>query len=320
MRFLAAVLAASFLNLVIATPGMAAPKKAKKSKPAATTQLEVTANVNDATVMLDDDAIGRTPLRPRAVAAKAYMLTVKKLGYLEFKQRINVTAGQTLRVNADLMPFAGVIHVTSNFAGAQVAVDGKVGGTAPLAYEVRLGNRVVSVTSAGFPAFTQVVRASPGETYELRATFGSKSGEIATLPLEVESPVTEPPKGGELVLVPLEAPPAAPSMELPLEPVGSPATPSLVPPLAPPGDAAELALEMPGVDTNPQIDLAPLAPPMMLNQQVPPATKPWYREWWAYAAAGGVAAIAITSVILMSKGHNTNDRGYDVSFAPNPPY
>lgn len=304
MRFVAAMLAASFLNLVLAAPVLAAPKK--KPKPTVQTQIEVTANVNDATVLLDDTAIGQTPLRPRNVQAKTYTVTVKKLGYLEFKQRVTVQAGQTARVSADLLPFAGVIHVTSNFAGAQVAVDGKVVGTVPLDYEVKLGTRVIGVTAGGFPAFTQIVRANPGETYEIRAAFGNKPGQIAALPLEIEAPPADASKGaGELALIPLEPPPNGPSMELPLEPVG-PNTPSLVPSLVGPGDNGELALEMPGVDTNPPLELTPLSP-MGLNQQAPPA-KPWYREWWAYAAAGAVVAIGITSVILISKSGGDDDR------------
>lgn len=311
MRWFAAAMVALYVNLLVASPASAKPKKRPKAPQQAL--LEVTATVPGATVLLNDVVIGETPVRNKPMREKSATVTVRKLGYLEFKQKVTFKVGETTRLTADLLPFAGVIHVTSNRTGAQVAVDGKVVGTVPLYYEIRLGTHQVTVTASGFQTFTQSVRANPGEVYELRAAFGSKPGQIAALPLGVE-PLPPPPAktDGGVALVPLEAPPREPSLELPLEPMGAPA---LVPPLVAPGSGSgEVALELlPGTEPAPQLE-GPFA--LGTRTQVPPA-KPWYRQWWAYAAAGGVVAAGVVTAVVIAKSHG-GDKGpqFDAVWSP----
>jgi hypothetical protein len=305
MRWVSAILVAMYVNLLIAPDVLAAKsaasKKSSKSKTTEKTFLEVTGSVAGATVLFDDQVLGETPLKNKAVQAKSGTITVRKLGFLEFKQKVSVKAGETTKVTADLLPFAGVIHVTSNVSSAQVSVDGKVVGTVPLHYEVKIGTRQIAVTVAGYPPFQQTVRANPGETYDMRAAFGNKPGQIAALPHETEgsrSPL-HPRKNDNLALVPLEAPPREPSLELPLEPV---APPNLVPSLVPPGGigtggTGELALEgLTSVDP-----IEPGLAPLTLNARMG-RTKPWYKEWWAVTGAGALAVVGVVAIVLIAKG------------------
>ncbi len=305
MRWVSAILVALYVNLLIAPDVLAAkgsaPKKTSKSKTADKSFLEVTSSVAGATVLFDDQVLGETPLKSKPVQAKSGTVTVRKLGFLEFRQRVTVKAGETERVVADLLPFAGVIHVTSNVSNAQVAVDGKVVGNAPLDYEVKIGTRQITVAVAGYPPFQQTVRANPGETYDMRAAFGNKPGQIAALPLEVEGapPAFQSSKSDNLALVPLEAPPREPSFELPLEPV---AQPNLVPSLVPPGGIGtggtnELALE--GLTTGDPME--PGLASLTTNARMSRA-KPWYKEWWAIGGASALAVVGVVAIILVAKG------------------
>ncbi len=304
MRWVSAILVALYVNLLIAPDALAAKssasKKSSKSKTADKATLEVIGSVAGATVLFDDQVLGEAPLKSKAVPARSGTVTVRKLGFLEFKQKVTTKAGETTKVAADLLPFAGVIHVTSNVSHAQVAVDGKVVGQVPLDYEVKIGTRQISVTVSGYPPFQQTVRANPGETYDLRAAFGNKPGQIAALPLEVDgaAPAFHSNKGDSLALVPLEPPPREPSLELPLEPV---AQPSLVPSLLPPGGlgtggTTELALEgLPGDPMEPGLT------PLTANARVSRA-KPWYKEWWAITGAGALAVVGVVAIVLVAKG------------------
>lgn len=301
MRWVSAILVAFYVNLLIAPDALAAKAtSSKKSKTTSGTFLEVTSSVTGATVLLDDQVVGETPLKNKAVQAKSATVTVRKLGFLEFKQKVSVKAGETTKVTADLLPFAGVIHVTSNMSGAAVAVDGKIVGNVPLDYEVKIGTRQITVTVSGYQPFQQTIRANPGETYDLRAAFGSKPGQIAALPLEVEgqSANFSPAKTDQLALIPLEAPPRDP--DIPLEPVAQPSLgiPSLIPPAGVgTGGTSELALEgLPGADP-----VEPGLAPLTANATVSPA-KPWYKEWWAIAGASAIVVAGVIVIVAIAKG------------------
>ncbi|MEZ0313429.1 MAG: PEGA domain-containing protein [Myxococcota bacterium] len=322
MRWVSAILVALYVNLLIAPDVLAAKssasKKSSKSKTSEKTLLEVMGSVAGATVLFDDQVLGETPLKNKVVPAKTGTVTVRKLGFLEFKQKVTVKAGDTTKVTADLLPFAGVIHVTSNVSHAQVSVDGKVVGSVPLDYEVKIGTRQITVSVAGYPPFQQTVRANPGETYDMRAAFGNKPGQIAALPLEVDG--SAPPfhggKHDNLALVPLEAPPREPSLELPLEPV---LQPSLVPSLLPPGGVGtggtgELALE--GLTSGDPME--PGLAPLTLNARMG-RPKPWYKEWWAITGAGALAVVGVVAIVLIAKGGGGPEEiPPDVSWQPNP--
>lgn len=301
MRWVSAIMVAFFVNLLVAPDALAAKAAAsKKSKTTAGTFLEVSSSVAGATVLFDDQVVGETPLKNKAVQAKSATVTVRKLGFLEFKQKVTVKAGETTKVAADLLPFAGVIHVTSNMSGAAVAVDGKVVGNVPLDYEVKIGTRQVTVTVSGYQPFTQTVRANPGETYDLRAAFGSKPGQIAALPLEVEGQAGtfSNAKTDQLALIPLEAPPRDP--EIALEPVAQPnlGIPSLIPPAGVgTGGTGELALEgLPGAEP-----MEPGLAPLSINGRVVQPAKPWYKEWWAIAGASAVVVVGVIAIVAIAK-------------------
>ncbi len=303
MRWVSAILVALFVNLLIAPDVLAAKsaaaKKSSKSKTSDKATLDVIGSVAGATVLFDDQVLGETPLKNKTVPAKSGTITVRKLGFLEFKQKVTTKAGDTTKVTADLLPFAGVIHVTSNVSHAQVSVDGKVVGQVPLDYEVKIGTRQVTVTVSGYAPFQQTVRANPGETYDLRAAFGNKPGQIAALPLEVEGSAPAFRSGkNDLALVPLEAPPREPSLELPLEPP----PPNLVPSLVPPGGVGtggtgELALE--GLTTGDPME--PGLTPLTANARMSRG-KPWYKEWWAITGAGALAVVGVVAIVLVAKG------------------
>jgi hypothetical protein len=271
MRFMAAVLVAAFVNLTIVPSALAAPKRGRSKAPPPT-MLDVASTVPGATVLIDGEQVGQTPLRNRVVQPKQYTVTVRKLGYLEFTQKVTATANTTTKVVADLLPFAGVIHVTSSIPKAQVAVDGKIVGVTPLDYEVKIGTRNVTVTAQGHAPYTQVVRANPGEVYDVKAKFGKAEPEpIAAAPLP----------GDDLPLVA----PGGEETDLPLEPMA----------LSP---GQELALEgLPG--GLPPADTAPMATTATIDTS---KKKPLYKQWWPYAVGGAVVAAVVIAVVISSGG------------------
>lgn len=291
MRFVSAVVVAAFVNLIVAPAALAAPRRSR-AKAAPQTLLDVTSTVPGATVLIDGDSIGQTPIRNRVVQPKSYTITVRKLGYLEFTQKVTAAASTTTKVVADLLPFAGVIHVTSSIPKAQVAVDGKVVGVTPLDWEVKIGTRSVSVSVPGHPPYTQTVRANPGETYDVKAKFNGKA--------EPE-PVAAAPAADDLALVPL----ASEEPDLPLEPVAEP----------PLSSGQELALE--GLPCGLPADTSGSASsPMTATATVDTSKKkPLYKQWWPYAVGGAVVAAVIIGVVVAGSGGG-EAKPYDTEWNP----
>ncbi len=274
---------ASILGLVVAVslPSTTALAKASSKK----VSLSVEASVEGAKVLVDGKEVGKTPLKNRDIAVGNHTIVVRKLGYMEFSEKVQAKAGKPIVLSADLLPFAGVIKVSANVAKATVAVDGKNVGKVPLEYEVKPGAHTVTVSNSGYQTFTQKISADPGNDYEIKATL-VKGTAVAS--------------GDDLELVPL----------------GGGATS---------GDGDELALApLAGGKTvtggGDDLGLEPLAPltsltatstqgpgftattPPGANATYEPAP-PWYMEKWVWGVAAGVVAVGVgTTVALLRRG------------------
>ena len=297
-----AVLTATWANV---TPAWA---KAAKKVP-----LTVEGSMVGAKVLVDGKEVGKTPLKKKEIAVGAHTITVKKLGYLDFTEKIQATAGKPISVFADMLPFAGVLRVSANVAKATVSVDGKQVGKAPLEYEVKLGQHTITVSAPGYSTYTQTVSADPGSEYQVKANLnkGNGGGAVAGPGLELV-PLTGPPGTGknphskgtksnaasagvggvdDLALAPL------PGGTSPQAGGGSAANePGLeAPPL---GDG--LALEP--LASLKEIRAASVTPGAPSPGAMGPTSgvvatvesaKPWYKEWWVWTAA---AAVVVTGV------------------------
>lgn len=75
-------------------------------EPPRTTTLLVAVNVDEATISIDEQEVGQSPLAPGAVNPGEHMVTVGRPGYLMQTRRIDVAQGQRTRMNFDLVPTA----------------------------------------------------------------------------------------------------------------------------------------------------------------------------------------------------------------------
>jgi hypothetical protein len=308
-RILSCLGLALMLAMWVAVAG-ATPKGKKVS-------LTVEGTIAGAKVLVDGKEIGKTPLKNKEITPGAHTIVVRKLGYVDFSAKIQVKPGKPVSVFADLLPFAGVIKVSSNVGKAMVLVDGKQVGRVPLEYEVKLGQHTVTVSAPGYASYSQIVNADPGNEYEIRGnlTKGDAAGtpadgglELALVPLggptggdKAQSTSggksrgsgggKSPPPGGaggldELALVPM----AGPS-----PPIGGGSRAGVDSGLEMPAANDGLALEP---LATPPLELmaisatsgGPIGPTSGVVTAVQPV-KPWYMEYWAWSAA---AAVVVT--------------------------
>jgi hypothetical protein len=110
--------------------------------------LAISANVNNAEVIINGNPAGRTPFLAQ-VPAGTYALKVRAPGYLDYNQNIVVGNGPA-QFNVALQPLGYQVSVNSNVQGAAVLVNGQQLGQTPYATTLAPGNYAIIVRATGY--------------------------------------------------------------------------------------------------------------------------------------------------------------------------
>jgi hypothetical protein len=143
--------------------------------------LTVHSNMPKATVSIDGADVGTAPQEKKRVAPGMHSVLVRLDGYKQFEQKVQVDAGQTATVQADLKA-VGRLRVLSTPPHAMVIINGLPAGPTPLDTEVEVGETVVRIEQAGFQPFEQTLTILGGKTEVLTrelAVAGPSEGELA---------------------------------------------------------------------------------------------------------------------------------------------
>jgi len=115
-------------------------------------------------IYVDGELVAQSPMdRPVAVTLGDHSIKVARLGFAPFIDVFTAKARAEVRLEVELVPVAGVLHVTSNVPGARVLVDGRYVGDAPLDVEADVGPRAVQVSKGGYKDFFENVMAVAGQ-------------------------------------------------------------------------------------------------------------------------------------------------------------
>ena len=114
-------------------------------------QLTVASNVPGATLTLDgrSDPSWTTPYTFTDLSPGVHTITVSKAGYNAAHQAVTVEAGAGTSINATLTPPHGEIDISTNPPGAEVLIDGKSYGPAPVRMEANAGQHTFLVRQTG---------------------------------------------------------------------------------------------------------------------------------------------------------------------------
>ncbi|MER3556291.1 MAG: PEGA domain-containing protein [Meiothermus sp.] len=144
--------------------------------PPATGTLSVSANVSGAAVLLNGRNVGNAPIN-LTLNPGTYTLEVRRSGYNPYRVTVNVQAGQTARINAQLQPVAppppptGTLVVNSNVRGAEVLINGRRVGYTPLTITLNAGNYSLLVRRGGYSSFSTSFYLAPGTTSRINANL-----------------------------------------------------------------------------------------------------------------------------------------------------
>jgi len=142
--------------------------------------LYVTSIPSNAMIYLDTGYKGRTPLMLSGISSGDHIVELDLSGYYDWKSAVNVPAGGTRTVSANLVAIpqttTGWIYLTSSPAGATVYLDGTVAGqTASNGVlkidNVRSGNHNIRVEMAGYQPYSTTVNVQVSTVTDVTANL-----------------------------------------------------------------------------------------------------------------------------------------------------
>jgi hypothetical protein len=159
-------------------------------------------DMSRAVLSVDGKDVGLLPLEAQSLPAGEHTVTVRRPGFAPFSKKVTVSGGKRAELEVRLTPMAAVLSVKSDLDDAQVLVDGRVIGTAPVVdHELPPGPVTISVLKEGYREEKQRLTLVAGRDYPIEVKF--QAAPVAT---RVDRPVEQP-------LAP-RAPAAAPPVEL----------------------------------------------------------------------------------------------------------
>ena len=133
--------------------------------------VKLTAAVKGAQVIADGEDLGQLTGTAKTInlPVGAHSVTVKRAGFAPVTQKVTVAVGKPKELSFTLEPTMAVFSVASDVVGAQVFVNGKPVGVAPIdELEVSPGNVEFAVRKEGFVDNVQTIAARAGRDYPIK--------------------------------------------------------------------------------------------------------------------------------------------------------
>jgi formylglycine-generating enzyme required for sulfatase activity len=138
---------------------------------AADGRLELTSNPNEASVSVDGEFRGRTPLALRLSPGREHRVALSKPGYETATRQLSVAADSGRKLLVELTPQYGEIAVSSTPPGAAIWVDGQQRGVTPATLELTAVSHAIEIRQQGFAVERAELTPRPGFPQNLERTL-----------------------------------------------------------------------------------------------------------------------------------------------------
>lgn len=149
--------------------------------------------LSNAILSIDGKDIGPLPVGAQSLPVGEHQVKVRRLGYADFVKRVTVAVGKPVELDVKLQAINAIVSVTSDVPDAQVFVNGRLVGTAPMTdMELPAGPTEIAVRKEGFKDDKQRVTLVAGKDYPIVVKFspGSTSTVVAAADRPVDTKLT----------------------------------------------------------------------------------------------------------------------------------
>jgi len=134
--------------------------------------ITITSNIPNATVYIDNEMVGNTPLTNFTLRSGNHTIKISKEGYFPFYKNVTILPGTNVKVTATLNAIPGIISVMSNIENASIYLNGTLIGKTPLnMYKVKAGKYTITVMAAGYSNFSKTISVAPNSSIKIEATL-----------------------------------------------------------------------------------------------------------------------------------------------------
>ncbi|MBW1810754.1 MAG: PEGA domain-containing protein [Deltaproteobacteria bacterium] len=117
-------------------------------------------------VYIDGKLKGKTPFdKPIKLRVGKHKLKATKAGYSTLNMPFKIRSRKKTEVHVDLLPFSGLVKITSNLEGAEVYVDNKLLGHTPLIRDLVVGDHKIMILKEGYNDFATEINVKAGEKH-----------------------------------------------------------------------------------------------------------------------------------------------------------
>ena len=134
-------------------------------------RIELVSIPSEASVSVDGQFLGRTPLNVRLSPGRAHEITLAKPGFAQATQQLSVAADSGRRVQIELVAQLGDVDIQSDPANAEVWVDGARQGVTPARLTLSAIEHTIEVRQAGFATASVQITPRPGFPQQLPFTL-----------------------------------------------------------------------------------------------------------------------------------------------------
>lgn len=137
-------------------------------------KLAATSTTRRAKVTIDDKDVGTLPVPPQTLSPGEHTVVVRAPGFAWWTRKVTLVGNKPSEVTVTLEATAALVSVTSDSSGAEVLINGKGVGTAPVEeMEVAPGSTTIVVRKDGFAESTQTVKLVAGREYPISVKLGT---------------------------------------------------------------------------------------------------------------------------------------------------
>ncbi len=157
--------------------------------------VNVTSTPEGANVFLDDEFVGKTPLKLESVSAGRHALRIEMSGYATFYRGFQVSIGDRLDIEGELVRDGGALKVKTREEGADVYLDGSYLGKTPLVTDktIKPGEYSLRISREHYADHIQPVVIERNRTTKV-------SAQLISLDMAMQTgPTTGPRQGGSSV-------------------------------------------------------------------------------------------------------------------------